>query len=383
MINIEKFIQAQKTSWIRKLLFEEPSWKRIIVALIPNIHLLHHLGSEYALSLCKNINNDFWVEVFQSFNMYAKSCSVRNRNEFLQESILFNPNILIGNKVINNKTLIEHDIFAVANFINNNGKTLSLRAFNEKYYVRLHFLEYNGILKAISKYEEKVTNDETTAENNAASKQLFLTLLQKHKKCCRIAYKKLMANKTNPACCNKWKTIMGKPLNWTNIFKQIKKSSIDSKLRWFQIRLLHFKIPTNNFLYTCKIRDNADCYFCEIKKETTGHLFWECKVVNTFWRKLEEIINNTYINIYHFKLTKELIIFGTTNNFRSDPVLDLIILLAKFHIYRCKIMKKSLRIERFIYEMKERYQMEEINAKISTKINLFNKNWSNYLPIIS
>ena len=59
----------------------------------------------------------------------------------------------------------------------------------------------------------------------------------------------------------------------------------------------------------------------------------------------------------------------------TDKICDLIILIAKFYIYRCKVQNKSLNINIFIKELYRRYQIEK---SISKDSNLFKNNWTQY-----
>ena len=62
---------------------------------------------------------------------------------------------------------------------------------------------------------------------------------------------------------------------------------MDTKLRWFQYRILNRFLTTNSFM--CKIGQRIDnvCTFCKKEAETIEHLFVECKVVTNIWSKLQ------------------------------------------------------------------------------------------------
>ena len=54
----------------------------------------------------------------------------------------------------------------------------------------------------------------------------------------------------------------------------------DTKLRNFQLKLLHILLPCNPYLYKCGLNE------AEICMETTKnmlHLFWNCSIVHNIW----------------------------------------------------------------------------------------------------
>ena len=55
----------------------------------------------------------------------------------------------------------------------------------------------------------------------------------------------------------------------------------------FQFKLLHRIIATINFLYKIGMKDSALCEICQEDNETLLHLFWECKLLRTFWAEVE------------------------------------------------------------------------------------------------
>merc|ERR1711973_448677 len=67
-----------------------------------------------------------------------------------------------------------------------------------------------------------------------------------------------------------------------------------SKLKNFQFKLLHRRIPTNKFLYTIKVKDNNLCTFCKKDIETLIHMFWTCEIIQTFWRSLEKLLQSNH-----------------------------------------------------------------------------------------
>ena len=82
----------------------------------------------------------------------------------------------------------------------------------------------------------------------------------------------------------------------------------------------------------------------------------------------------------YFKINKDkrLILFGQSDNVYTDNICDVIILMAKFYIYRCKVNGTSLILKNFIHELYNRYCIEKGVKKNDQQF--FNK-WYPYTDI--
>ena len=58
--------------------------------------------------------------------------------------------------------------------------------------------------------------------------------------------------------------------------------------------------------------------------------------------------------VQNLKFNEKIILFGTDDNFKSDSVLDFIILYAKYFIYSCRYEKIKPQLCAFRKELKKR-----------------------------
>ena len=114
------------------------------------------------------------------------------------------------------------------------------------------------------------------------------------------------------------------------------KSSISSKLRNFQYKFLTRIIPTNKWLYKCKLVNSCLCNFCNMYVDSLVHLFWECHLVQNFWRDLQFFLNSKGLNV---NLNYEIISFGVLNKVKFQDVKNFIIFSAKYYIFINKCNK--------------------------------------------
>ena len=127
---------------------------------------------------------------------------------------------------------------------------------------------------------------------------------------------------------SKWENIFAVKLVWESIYTKPFKTTPDTKLRWFQFRILRL-LSTNSFLFKLKLSATANCSFCRIDIETIYHLFWECVHVQKFWNSLSDMLLEKCSHVCNLNLTPELVIFGLAENFYTDDAFDLILLYIK------------------------------------------------------
>ena len=180
-----------------------------------------------------------------------------------------------------------------------------------------------------------------------------------------------------PTAINKWNAVFLN-LNWKEIFTKSWKISTDTRLKWFQIRLLHRILATNKFLYTCKIVDSPLCSFCKAEEETLLHLFWDCKIINKLWTDFEQMLKTSCTHCEGFAFSKQLVLFGIEENVQTDKAMDFIILVLKFYIYRCRVSDILPSSMGFCQYLKQQYLDEMQIAKTSGNYHGFLSKWMLY-----
>ena len=109
----------------------------------------------------------------------------------------------------------------------------------------------------------------------------------------------------------------------------------DTKIREFQYKLLNNIVFTNDKLFRFKMIDSPFYVFCQTEVESLEHLFFHCNVTKTFWNLLSSWLIKQ--KIMTTSLTLENVLFGVFNVIEDFLILNHLLLLAKFYIYRCKL----------------------------------------------
>ena len=159
----------------------------------------------------------------------------------------------------------------------------------------------------------------------------------------------------------KWKKLVDvnddQWLGYTSFFKY---STRDTKLRWFQFRILHQILTTNRSVSKYNVNQSHLCTFCNCKSETIRHLFWGCEKVKDFWNELSSLIKQRCKNAFNFSFSENLVLFGQCDYIYTDEICNLIILMAKYFIYRCKVQNTAINLNIFVKELYTRYLSEKI-----------------------
>ena len=88
---------------------------------------------------------------------------------------------------------------------------------------------------------------------------------------------------------NKWENLLNiNEVNWEFVYILSNDCTLDNTLKMFQYKLLHRTIPTNTFLYKCRLVETELCAFCGETRETILHLFCDCNIVKNIWLKIYE-----------------------------------------------------------------------------------------------
>lgn len=155
------------------------------------------------------------------------------------------------------------------------------------------------------------------------------------------------------------------------------------KLKWFQIKICYRILVTNNILHKLGVVDSSNkCNFCQKEKDTIEHYLYFCEHLLSFWIQLETFLKEKCGNCERFRFNFPLILFGTDEITETDEILDLVILLGKVFVYKCRITKTKPNIQHFLKELCWRYKMEKYAHTMEMKQAEFKRKWYPYLGIL-
>ena len=139
--------------------------------------------------------------------------------------------------------------------------------------------------------------------------------------------------------------------------------------------MLYRLIPTGCFLFQWKLVDSPYCAFCKDAEETILHMFWECPKVQDFWLEVQGWLYKHFEHCTNVTFSKELIILGVR---ATDRIIDLRILIAKYHIFTSKLQGTTPHLNAFVQNMKNRFEVEKYYYIVNSRPNKFYNDWILY-----
>ena len=168
-------------------------------------------------------------------------------------------------------------------------------------------------------------------------------------------------------------------LDWEKIYLLPFKTTLDTKLREFQYKILNRILYTNEMLFRFKKVDSPLCDFCENELETVEHLFFLCTKVRIFWEDLKAVLNSLNISV---DLEIKDVLFGILDTSNINILVNYIVLESKHFIYRCKLNKGSLSLRLLVDKFRKTFQTERFVARKNDKLDFHDKKWKPLLPLI-
>ena len=250
---------------------------------------------------------------------------------------------------------------------------LTHQEFIIKFNLYIDVLQYNSITSAIKNYQSK-----STTPNNSKKPdfQPHFEIIIKCNSGISNIRNYITSEKNVITGLQKWQNTLNiSKEHWLQSFHILRMTTTDTKLRWFQIRVLHHILTTNRSVSKFMTNQSDLCEFCGSHSETIQHLLWHCVKVKMFWKDLSTILQKRCSHIRNIQLNEILILFGNNTKESLDYTFLLIILLAKFFIYRNKVQKTNLNARLFLKEVYNRYKVEMYICKNSEQ---FQKAWAPY-----
>ena len=374
MTHLMSFCNSLKLIWIKKLLDIEiiSSWKLLFLSITEKhgINIIW-LGNCYNKCNITKIINPFWNEILKIWSKLPRS-DPQTIEDILSEPIWYNEKIITNNIPLFKRSLHEKNINYINDLIKENGLIHSHQSFQEQFGICINFIEYGGLLNSIPQ-NWKIEINRSKKRLIRPNRDKYVEKIMKENKPSKVFYKILLSSNSEQPIevQNKWKEEIpeiDKDL-WTNYFLLAKKSTTDTRIQYFQYKVLLRILTTNSKLFQYKMRANDLCTFCNEHQESIIHLLWECTYSQEVWKKsIDWILNKTGI---HIVLNRLNIIVGIVEQKAS---INCLILWGKYYLFCCKCKEKKPKYEELKEIIKKYIRIDQMGQKN----NLQNK-WENFL----
>ena len=368
MVNLSKFIQGLKCSWIRRILYSDSNWKSLTEHFL-DLDKLFLCGKNYPEIASEKTKNAFWKDALISFAQFIDKFPVQSDIDILKCPIFYNHNLQIGGKSFFFKSWFDKGIRFV-NDLYHNGKPLTLEDLEHCYNIKVNPLHYLSVSKVTQHYMRTKTQQKKHLKIPLPFIPHILEPFTKIKSGGRVFYDHLNNNLVHPTSKAKWETQYNISSNqWKLFYSQPFNLTKDSSLQWLQIRILHRIIPVNKYLFTLKLKNSQECTFCKSESETIQHLFYNCVVTKRLIDTIESILLNGNITVQWNETS-----FLFSDNSREVAILSLYMkqyifikrnlgLLPDIHSFK-KFIKHKLDVNRYIAERKNDVDNFEVDFKL-------------------
>ena len=170
-------------------------------------------------------------------------------------------------------------------------------------------------------------------------------------------------------------------VKWDKVYSLPFRSTLESKTREFQYKILNWIVHTNEKLYRFGLVASPSCTFCQETAESIEHLLFSCKISSKFWKHILSWLKDN--DIYIETLKEWDIIFGKFDIKDNFILINHILLLGKYHIYSRKCQSGLPTAQGFIARMKLIYRIELQIAREKNKLSQHFIKWRKLVEVLT
>lgn len=378
MVHIRHFIKSLKLTWFKRIFHNKSSWIDLLYECMPNnFSNFTKLGDFNIKLLSDKTSNCFWKDVFVS--LYDLMSHFKTDNT-LFEPIWYNDKVKIDDQPVFYKNWFSAGVMYVYDFVDENGIILNYERFCKRFNFKPPFTHFYGIQEAVKKLYNIIDHEffvvsqpyrrkylEVLMRNIKGSSHFYDIFIQSTKFCTNNETKwELDINMTKDKvwwkACNHASTHFRK----------------DVRLIWFQYRIIHRILATNVLLKKIGIVESDMCSFCRESIETLKHLFWYCSRVRQFWIDFSRWLSIATNSNVTFNIDD--VIFGKLDT-NKNKTLNLLLCLAKQHIYKQRLKLCTPSIDGVKYDIKSYMDTEKYMYQVNDNLEVYKKCWGNYLKL--
>ena len=383
MINLQKYIFALKSTWIRRLNTDQNApWSHLAKFILGSFSYITNFGPIWYENIPLKVKNPFWLDVLISWQNVVETSSEKCPQDVLYTPLWFNKKI--SQLPLYYPKWYKRGIIFVGDVLDQQGNFCTVHELRKSFKLNpINILEYYRIKKLVQTYIGKFESFSTMVKKIGPGRPSHLNIILKNRRGASDMYKILNNSDFQPKMKLNWSVECGQDIEenkWKQIFKVCFKFSSDASLTWFQYRILFRIIGVRKYLKITHIEESSVCRLCIDSEETISHLFYNCNKSKEFWKNISDWIRIKLELLWSFDL--EQVIFGYLLHDKNFEPINLLILTAKLYIFRCAKNFKTLNI----YQFQKKFQSifaEQITLLKLKEIgkNMSLQNWLSWEPL--
>ena len=393
--NVEKFWEAFKFSWFKRIMLTNSFWPKILSEQIHislgaefDPHQLLTLGPAFLCQIGKKLKNKFWNQTLTSVINVFKGIIFCSPEKLTQSTFWNNPLIRRNNKVIKPADfpeIVEKVVFLGDFFYQNTNQVMSYVDFVQKYNIIMDQDKFIDIRYIISLALQKMKFPrEKLLPNISPVRPVLIEAVFSTTKGCGMYYKYLTKEQNLKNGIEtrdmKWHEELGCLFSvqfWDKARRLCTSIKYENSIKWLQYQILRNSLQTN-YIVSHFIRNvSKECQFGCGEDEKVSHIFWHCLKVTEFLNDVFALIQNTG---FQFQPNKLQFLFGYQNLPFSDPKNYLVLVVKKF-IWNSKFKNGTLSIVGFKKYLKSVLSDLKVLFVLQNKNNKFNE-WNDLYEIL-
>ena len=364
MVDIYVTQQVAKCLWIKRLTDERNGkWKEIFWYMLSIKQEL--VNKNLSIGVASNSKSEFHAQLLESWFAVSAGEPINIKN-ILNQYILYNQYILINKIPLTAKDLnIERIDIKIINIVDNNGKFLGCKDFNNKFECNISHLLHRSIISAIPrrwKTAMKIIYPIQNGEKLLFQSEILTNIVKNpktmEKTVSKDIYKAIVSKKSKkPTSLDKW--INAYPflegIDWGKVFLTGYSCNLEPYLQSFQYKIINRLLNCNENLYKWKIKNSDKCFYCP-EIDTIEHHLFECSKSKKLWQELKSwMLSNLE---FSFDLTICEVLFGipTINN-NNTKLFNFLIIITKYYINRTKTSEGTLYLIELLLIIREKIKM--------------------------
>ena len=183
----------------------------------------------------------------------------------------------------------------------------------------------------------------------------------------------------------RWAELFPKELHewetWSKIYALPYMVTRETKLQSFQYKVIHRILVCNKYLSNIRVKNSPVCTYCDGQNDTIEHFLVKCPPVGYFWKSVFKWLN-LVVKVDTTGVGECDLLFGLTQKRSNRDVLNLVLLKAKYYIYRQRLYHNcQLDILEWLKEFKMSLLSEQYICNLENKSKKFVK-WMKVLDVM-
>ena len=386
MLDIDSMISAKRIICLKKFLEDyQSTWKTILDKLLSPVGGRFVLHCNFHTSKLKISLPDYYKECFDAWSDLNGKTPTCYR-EIINELIWNNRFLCHDKKSMYRRDIVNLGFIKIGDLITEDNSFLyginSLVNPEQRFFlmsiVNSIPAEWRSFVKVSTDVlvvdplpnipTIRMESDNLVPILDASSKQIYQLFLRK----------KQIPPTAKQKITNKYPNAV---INWQKVYSLAFQTTLESKIREFQYKILNCIVFTNEKLSRIGLVESPSCTFCHEVAESVEHLFFSCKISSDFWKHVLSWlrVNNVLVGT----IDESDLILGKFDIANDFILINHILLIGKYYIYSRRCLNSVPTLRGFIARARRVYNIELHIAREKNKLLAHFQKWEKLINVLT